>query len=60
MPKLYKKYIVVEKANMERDIKKILDITSDENSKQQISRIKKKYEKLLASSIKDDIETEKD
>lgn len=60
MPKLYKKYIVVENANMERDIKKILDITSDENSKQQISRIKKKYEKLLASSIKDDIETEKD
>lgn len=60
MPKLYKKYIVVENANMERDIKKILDITSDENSKQQISRIKKKYEKLLASSIKDDIEIEKD
>lgn len=60
MPKLYKKYIVVENENMERDIKKILDITSDENSKQQISRIKKKYEKLLASSIKDDIETEKD
>ena len=60
MPKLYKKYIVVENANMERDIKKILDITCDENSKQQISRIKKKYEKLLASSIKDDIETEKD
>lgn len=60
MPKLYKKYIVVENANMERDIKKILDITSDENSKQQISRIRKKYEKLLASSIKDDIETEKD
>ena len=60
MPKLYKKYIVVENANMERDIKKILDITSDENSKQQRSRIKKKYEKLLASSIKDDIETEKD
>ncbi len=60
MPKLYKKYIVVKNANMERDIKKILDITSDENSKQQISRIKKKYEKLLASSIKDDIETEKD
>ena len=45
---------------MERNIKKILDITADENSKQQISRIKKKYEKLLASSIKDDIETEKD
>lgn len=60
MPKLYKKYIVVENANMERDIKKILDVTSDENSKQQISRIKKKYEKLLASSIKDDIEIEKD
>lgn len=60
MPKLYKKYIVVENANMERDIKKILVITSDENSKQQISRIKKKYEKLLASSIKDDIEIEKD
>lgn len=60
MPKLYKKYIVVENANMERDIKKILDITSDENSKQQISRIKKKYKKLLASSIKDDIEIEKD
>ena len=60
MPKLYKKYIVVENANMERDIKKVLDITSDENSKQQISRIKKKYEKLLASSIKDDIEIEKD
>ena len=60
MPKLYKKYLVVENANMERDIKKILDITSDENSKQQISRIKKKYEKLLASSIKDDIEIEKD
>lgn len=60
VPKLYKKYIVVENANMEREIKKILDITSDENSKQQISRIKKKYEKLLASSIKDDIETEKD
>lgn len=60
VPKLYKKYIVVENANMEREIKKILDITSDENSKQQISRIEKKYEKLLASSIKDDIETEKD
>ena len=60
MPKIYKKYLVVENANMERDIKKILDITSDENSKQQISRIKKKYEKLLASSIKDDIEIEKD
>lgn len=60
IPKLYKKYIVVENANMERDIKKIFDITSDENSKQQISRIKKKYAKLLASSIKDDIETEKD
>lgn len=60
MPKLYKKYIVVENANMERDIKKILDVTSDENSKQQISRIKKKYEKLLASRIKDDIEIEKD
>lgn len=27
MPKLYKKYIVVENANMEREIKKILDIT---------------------------------
>ena len=60
IPKLYKKYIVVENANMERDIKKIFDITSDENIKQQISRIKKKYAKLLASSIKDDIETEKD
>lgn len=57
IPKLYKKYIVLENSNIESEIRKILDIESNENVKQEMSRINKKYTKLLASSIKDNVKT---